>query len=554
MLGVMGNALRAVRARIAILASSICVLSLASATYSLTISPTHPRAVPLILLVQFPAKDVPVEINVPVLQYLASEIEDQGRVAPIVWGMTDPLFRAAVDDRILKSAPAIPSLPLAQDSAARLKAEYLLVMTVWQDGEIVKSRAQLYRHGKLVWSDPPKSNLGDSAQRNREVAAKIAKKQKRDLPPDDTTPLDPTVRVTVIGGSAIFSAENAARSVARTYATLLSGEPLSSLAAKPKHATPEPDQGSKPDLIDSTPIQTTGAQEALKQSEVLAGQGKTDEAQSLLRDAIDGAPFDLDLRKALIKLLIEKGMAELAAAEAARAAEVLSGGVELRVLAARCWQEAGMSERALQEANEALAREPENPSVMALRGELRLLAGDLPGATDSLDASIAKSPTSDALFARALARALAGNAPASKADLIQSDKLSPLADAFTLTRRYRMLASLAIPLAERAAKQTVDELTMARRDPKDPRLGGAAATLGALDALSGLLDVVAAPEQHKISQQRLLLALKLLTQSMSDLQGYLKTNDQETIADATMNMVEAMKALASAKDVFKSER
>lgn len=537
-------------------ARALCLLVLIlGPILAFPVHPTgRPRAVPLMLLVQAPASSEPAELNLPVLQYLAGELEAQGRVTPVVWGMTDPLFRSAVDDRILKSARAMPSLQLAQDSASKLKAEYLLVMTVWQVGEIVKSRARLFRRGKLVWSDPAKNSRGDSAKRNREVAAKIAKRQKGEMPSDDTAPFDPTVRVTVIGGSATLSAENASRSVARTYATLLANEPLSSLPVRPKLATPEPDQGNKPDLTEPVPDQTSGVQEALKQSEALVKQGKSDEAQSLLRDAIDGAPFDLDLRKALIRLLIEKGLPELAAAEAGRAAEALAGGIELRVLAARCWQEAGKPDLALKEANEALARDPDNPSVLALRGELRLLAGDLPAATDSLDASIAKSPTSDALFARALARALAGNAPASKTDLIESDKLSPLADAFTLARRYRMLAAVTIPLADRAAKQTVGELTMARRDPKDPRLAGAAASLAPLDALAGLLDVVASPDRHKISHQRLLLALKLLTQSMSDLQSYLKTNDQETIADATMNMVEAMKALASAKEVFIGER
>ena len=533
------------------------LLPAAHAISSLPDALAYNYAPPQVLLVQTRIPSEPdVDPNLPILQYLASELEQNGRVSPIVWGQTDPLFRAAVEDRILKNAPEHPTVQQAKQAAGQLKADYLLTITVWHEGGVVKSRAQLFRKGSLVWADPSKNNgMSDSEQRNRKVAERLAKNQKVQVPDSDTPPIDPTVRTTSIGGLAEFNSENAARSIARTYAQLLAGDAFKAHPPRPTQATPEPDQGDKPIFADPPPTAAIDNGQVLAESDRLAAEGKFGDALTLLREAIDAEPLELARRQAYIKMLIQAGQPRQAASEARRTSELLPGGVELRVLGARCWLAAGDVAEAQRDANEALAREPGNAAVLALRGELQLVAGDIAGATDSLDASIAKAPSADAHFSRAVARALVGNSPAAKADMIESDRLSPLKDRYTLVQRYRMLGNLAMDTAERAGQMTRDLLQQARRDPKSPAVGAElAAKLAPLDGITALIDIMPAPEGHKVSQQRLLLALKLLTQSMSDLQSYLKTQDDDALGEATINLGEALKTLASARQIFKSEQ
>src|SRR5438270_13782009 len=88
------------------------------------------------------------------IQFIAQEFDDDGRVLPIAWGISDPYFRAAVDDKILLNPTEKPDLDEAQRTASRLKADYLLVVTVRQSELALYAVASLFRRGKLIWRDP----------------------------------------------------------------------------------------------------------------------------------------------------------------------------------------------------------------------------------------------------------------------------------------------------------------------------------------------------------------------------------------------------------------
>lgn len=529
---------------------------LAGVALSLVLSALSPGrdAAPMMLLVQAPvAVTADGNPNIPVLPYLSSELAAQGRVAPVVWGFGDPIFRSAIEDRILRTAPETPTLAQAQAAANELRAEYLLVLSVWRSGEVVKSRAELYRRGKRIWVDPPKDSRKDSAAQNRKVAERIAKKNKvQVLETGEAQDLD--VRIVSVGGSPEYAGENAAFSVSRTYAALLNAEPLKALEARPRLETPQAEPGERPRLETAPPVRQIDNAQVRAEMEANLKAERTDSAINGLREAIDAEPFDLERRTLLIRLLTIAGQPGAAAAEARRAADLLGAGSELRVLAARSWAEAGNLDEARRDANEALAREPNNPLVLALRGELQLVGGDIAGAMESLDAAIAKGPSAEAFFARAIARARVGNAPAAKADLLQADKISPLSDPVVATSRYRLLARSSETAASAAVEQLRALLQRAMQDRTAPALEGAlSGLLGPSDALSALLEAVPPPARHKTSSQRLLLALKLLSQSISGLQKYLKSPDDEALNEATINLGEASRTLTSARDLFKSE-
>lgn len=508
-------------------------------------------AVPQMLLVQMRVEAKgDADPNVPILQYLAQDLEEDGRVSPVAWGLSDPMFRAAVEDKILKNPPELPNLQQAKQVASQLKAEYLFVVTAWKEGEKVKAKAQLYRRGSLIWEDPKKSNIPDAMARNQKIAENLAKKQGTQLPKiDDEDKAEPGVRVITISSLAEFSAENAARSLARTYAQLLGSDPLRNLTAKPLQDTPDPDQGQKTITIEPPPIRQVDNKQMLVEVDASLKAGKTDVAINLLREGIDAEPLDVERRRHLVKVLMSVGQYAVAAQEARRAASLLGEGIVLRTLAVRAWLNLGQTAEAQADLNEALAREPENAEVQLLQGILKLSAGDLPAAVASLSTSIAKAPTEEALFARSVVYALGGDGERSKADLEQANQLGG-----SEVVRFRLLWPASIGRGEGAGaeiRQLLQQIRVNRKD--EAALASAGNLLKGLDSLIGLLIDSQPPAANKNSYDRLVLALNLLSQSVSGVLDYAKTGAEETLSEATINLGEGVKNLNSAVELRRVE-
>jgi hypothetical protein len=65
--------------------------------------------------------------------------------------------------------------------------------------------------------------------------------------------------------------------------------------------------------------------------------------------------------------------------------------------------------------------------------------------------------------------------------------------------------------------------------------------------------VLAVPPAHKNSQGRLVLALKLLDQALSELGSYLDSGTDDVMGDATITLGEAIKTLATATEAYRTE-
>src|SRR5687768_6516845 len=116
----------------------------------------------------------------------------------------------------------------------------------------------------MIRHDPVKGPVADAADRHRKIAEHISGKNKQKIQEyDDREKPDPTVRIMVSSSIAEFSAENASRSLARTYAQLLHSEPLKSLPARPRQNTPEPDAGQTTPTIEPPPIRTVDNKQIL---------------------------------------------------------------------------------------------------------------------------------------------------------------------------------------------------------------------------------------------------------------------------------------------------
>jgi tetratricopeptide (TPR) repeat protein len=486
------------------------------------------------------------------VQYIAQEFDEDGRVSPIAWGLTDPYFRAAVEDGLLKSASKQPDLEEALAAGNRLKVEYVLAVTVTRAEGALRATATLYRHGKALWRDPQKGGKNIDIQlHNREIAAKIAKKNKQ--PVSEQELLDPDVRVITISNSGADS-ENELRSLAHTWATMLENETLKALVSRPKPQQMQVETGQKPPPVEIPAVKRVDNQQLLADAMKLLNAHQGAQAINILRDGVDAEPLDISRRKALVMALMQTGQPLMAALEARRAAALLPSQVELRVLAARAYIAAGQMDEARADLKEAVARDPDAPETRMLLGEVSLSKMQLQEAIGHFDFVVAKSADPEALYKRALAKAMADDTAGATVDMEAAKKAGLVQDQFSISSRYEYTMTLINPALEDLGPRSRTLLQRARVRSTDEAVATDNRALQKkTGALSSFLDGLVVPAAHKASHERLLLALKLLNQSLTDIEDFVKSQSEDSISDATINIGEALKNLTSAKETYKTE-
>ncbi|MFQ3678360.1 MAG: tetratricopeptide repeat protein [Fimbriimonadaceae bacterium] len=497
--------------------------------------------VPSVLIVQDRLSPVGgTDRNVMLDQALAESIDRDGRLAPIVWSLSDPVFRDAVDRGRLREAPDQPNFDQAARAMGPLGAEYLLVVTAELIGNSVEAEAKLFRGRRQIWTD------------KQQFAAFTG--GRIDLP-------------------------NTSRSLAATWVRLMGEGPLRSLTPRPKPPAPALDPGSSPVVPDpdvapsvrpplapdpepppspagsGSPPRSEATAALLAEAMRLMGARQFHQAIFLLRDGVDQAPLDPERRRALILALLRSGDPESSAGEARRASELFPNRVEFRVLAARAWLAAGNPDEASADLNEALVRDPEAAETRFLMGEMQLLRLRVPLALEHLNASLERLPTADAYHRLAIAHAVLGDFPAMEANLTSADRAAsedrdPSADV----ERHRFLARMTDSAAATLATQIRDWITRIRPRPRDPVL---AAERDDFDkVLVGLVrfsERVAVPTAHQESHRTYLLALKLLRQTLSDAGGSLGVLDEDALMEASISLGEAIRTLEAARSAFARE-
>lgn len=512
------------------------------------------EVVPMVLIVQELANsDKEKSPDVEVANFVAEEVDKEGRAAPVVWGMTDPYFRAAIDDGILKSPPPKPSIAEAQAAASKLKADYLLVLNLKRSGPELRAKAVLYRRGKQVWMDPSKDSF-DSEQRKK-IEQLNAQMKKRGLPemqiPEGS---DNEFRRFSVTFGGTLNEEDAARSVARTWSFLLSEGPWRSLTPRPRNNTPELDPGVDLTVPDVPPVRKVDNAQLVVDVQKLLAKGDGVGAINLLRDAIDTEPLDPARRRMLAMTLLSLGQLRPAAEEARRAAHVLPDQIDLWVIAARSWLRIGDLDEASSDLNEAVARDPERAVVRELLGEMYLTKLDIPAAIDNFNAVISKTPTADALFLRGLALTIGGEEESARKDFEQANTLGLLQDPISKSGRYAQVTSLVDASVVRSGSDLRSLLQKARLSRSDAKVGQTAGQLlKYATGLARLIEGQETPERHRSSGERRRLALNLLRQSLNEVQEFLKTGDEDVLSEAAIDLGEALKQLVQARDLQKSE-
>ncbi len=476
--------------------------------------------VPRILIIQ--RKDKATENfdpNVKIASILASELDEEGRVDPIVWGLTDPVFRKALEQQLLMSPPDQPTVEYAVSALSKFKAEYIVFVKAISKQDGVDVECELYKGSRQIWKD--KNSI-------------------------------------LYGGTSAFDKENAARTAARTWALKMSGEPFKDLPPKPKQGTPDPENSRQTLTNVSIPPPITRKvdnSELKTQINQMLGVGRISTAVNLLRDAVDAEPLDAERRMMLVSALMQILEPSLAAGEAHRGAVLFPEVVNFRVLAARAHLMAGNIDEATQEINEAVARDANAPEIRQLMGEISLKGLRYEAALQHFDIAIQKAPTADAYFKRALAKAMMANLSGCQEDLAEAAKLEPSPTATTVRERYDFAASLIDAMVDQTATDIRGLIQRTRLNAKEQNLPvECSLLLNRTAAITQIFSKLSVPKAHTNSNNIRILALKLLAQCLGDVKGSFGTLNEDVLTDATINLGEALKSYAQAKETYLNER
>ncbi len=475
----------------------------------------HPTGTPKILIIPIKRGETDAAAPLSIGNHLAQELDEDGRVKPIVWSIGDPTFRDAVENGLIHVSKDFPSKSQGFAAAKALGVTYVLMYTSASGFKGTGARAELYADGREIWHNA--QNPG-----------------------------------TQTGGQ--YDPESSYTSVAHTWSLLLVGSAFRSLTAHQKLVTPSPSKGQSPPpvaVIEPAPTAAPVDISAKAQEMLKAGHG--DKAINMVRDAIDANPFSVDLRVVLITLYEQTKDWSAAADTAKRGSEVLPESIALRKATLRDLLLAGRDKEAHDALNEILAREPNSVSTKLLESQTYLTVGDYAQATLSLDQAVKRFPSSDCYYWRALARAALGGADGVNGDVQEYLKNPfPVAEAADSCQECENILvkvtnrDIALSLAffqqvglHPDAQETKDQLVQLTNDAV---------------ARSNFLQQVPCAPGNKQSYGQLLLAQKLLISSFASIREVLKTGDTDSMTDARIELGDAIKAVKSSQKLLEREQ
>lgn len=468
------------------------------------------HAAPAVLIVQQRApKRYDSDFNLAVAHQLAQAIDDDGRAAPIVWSMTDPLFRAAVEDGLVRRAKENPTLEEAFDAADRMKVEFVLVVVALRDRDGAEGTVVLYRKRKEAWRDAHKAGVSTGGR---------------------------------------FDPFSTAATLARTWMERLASGPWRSLQPRvgPRSTDPTPMQTQQP--VDPKPptVKPVDNTELLPKLAELMRQNDVPQVVALLRDAIDAEPLDLGRRKLFIDTMLALGQTRLAAEEAKRSADLFPEAVELRLMASKAYGELGEQAMAQEQLKEAVARDPNGPATRQALGEQALLDLQPEAALQHLLKATELGATSEALFRRALAYALAGDRTRFEEDSALAREAA--SEPVVAQSRYSLAVRLADRLVVRTSQEGASALQAARVGRSVQELQDRMASLRRWsDALASTLRATPTPVSESKAHEQRVLASNLLRQFVGQLQDAVRRNDADQLDEASLTLAQAVRVWEAAK-------
>ena len=472
--------------------------------FLLALSPVAPR---LLVAPLAPAKKDGPAPDPSLGNHLAQQMEDDGRTTPIVWGLSDPIFRPLALDGKLGDVPVLPTRAQAVEIARKLGADYvLLYQSSGKDGKLNAS-AELLQDGRTVWRDQQ-------------------------------------TMATVLGSDR--SEDDSAASVARTWVLKMTTQngPLKGLEPKKAATTPDATRGQSPVVVVAPPPPVpTNLADLDARLAALVKSGRPDSARALARDAVDADPLSPGPRGALVRLLASQGDAAGAAEEARRAADLMPEEPALRVDAVRRLLGIGKLKEARDGANELRARRPDDPNARRLGAEVALAEDDAASAVREMEALLKLGDDPQARLLRGLGRARLGGTDGAAADVKAWAEATPpgaaRADGYAFAERLlgamAERASAAIqPLLQRAAAQPKSGAVRDELDESQRQSQARAAAFAALPV-----------EGSAARHDAWALAHRQMALVAADLRAFLAGGD-DALTSARLDLGEARRAMRMA--------
>lgn len=489
------------------------------------------------------------DITLKFAELLAKDLEQIGQVEPIVWSMTDPIFRQLAVEKNLETNLTEPHPSAVEAISKAIYFDYYLEVIATKDVEGSKPIAKLYRPGsnRALWEFG--TLKGRKYQPSLIVNGKLDEKSTSELTREQQLRGQgfDGFMVLVNGLPDWYSI---AATLSRTMSNHLADTAFKDLPRRPVI-----------NAINSTPgyiitgsginIFAPPPDECLKEVDDLIEKKQTGLATIILRDAIDQNPTHAGLRIKLTSLLQNEGLFESAAEEAERAARLSQDQAELWLTAAKCWFFANNAPRAELSINEALARGANDGRTFSLIGDVRLLQGEYVRAVEAYSQSIASGPRPTAILGRAMAYSMAGLSEECKKDLESLVDLNPndFIDA------YNIAVQLADLRFNNATTQLRDIIPLIRLSPQRPDLITRAAALeNSCHAISQLVDLVPIPTRFQESHRARSLAHKLLAQSSSEISEFAQTGNNDAGEEGLLSLGEALKLIPGVRKAFNVER
>jgi len=505
--------------------------------------------IPSVLIVQAYSPSInDLDPNLPLDSYFAGELEQEGRVVPIVWSLSDPVFRGLVEDGELPRFTATPSEKEIREVAARLKVDYVLTIAAIKEEGQAKPIANLYRgtSNKEIWS------FG-RVERDRAYRPVVIIDGKRDdakskelMDRHGAGHLSQTMVVTING---LPDWESTSRSIARTWRELLAATAWSGHPPHPKVANPA-DTNTTVQPRGVT-IQASADNSVLERADALIAEGRPDMAILVLRDSIDLAPFEPKRRVKLATLLMDQGLPEEAALEARRAAQLTPEHIELWLMAAKGWLLAQKPDEAQADVNQALSRNANRVATHEILGDIYVLQGKYTEAIASYTASIEAGPKVTAVIGRAIAYAMASMPAECAEDLARLKDTSPE----SLSAAYAVAIQLADQGLDSLANELRNLIPAIRLAPKSAEvIARAEKAQRAAHSLANLISALPVPARHVKSHEGRDLAHKLLAQSAQETLDFAQTGDADLGSEAAISLGEALKLLPNIREAYRIER
>jgi len=455
--------------------------------------------------------------SVPVAQALARELDNYGKVTPVIYDPNSLFVKTLIDAKRIEGAPEQPTREQLQTLAKAMDARYILILQAYRDGGTVVCVGELARVGtkKPIWG-PISQNF--SALVGAKVDAKVA-----------------------------------AESAARTVALQLISEPLKTESEQPKLESPGAGTGTGATTKAAPPENQPwiDGQMAFKNKDFT-------EATALLRSAVDRDPMNGDIRALLVRSYLNLGMIDSALDEANRALTLVPGNVPLRLSYIQALTQSGRVRDAESAYRQILVADKNNlDAIMGLADALiaRLQPEEAATLLRQARALAPQDPEVAASLSEALA--MAGDFESSLKERDAAMALGLSKDLASAETRYSRL----VTIVNVSFNQLVSELSdlsfkLAQSKGKyDLELTGAVAnTLGRSNSVAGYLEQMPRPAKFNESHARRVFAANLLSESVMAMKRAVEQSQPDALNDATVSRGEALRELAAASTLFDAER